>query len=71
MWGLREWRKAFRFPFPPLVCGPPSTIFEVMLCKFRNREGMEMFCRVGEKKKKKILKNLRNAEAVRQSGWLS
>lgn len=33
-------------PFPPLVCGPPSTFFDVMLCKFRDREGMEMFCRV-------------------------
>lgn len=50
MWGLREWRKVFLFPFPPLVCGPPSTFFDVMLCKFRDREGMEMFCRVEKKK---------------------
>lgn len=44
--GMEGAEERLSVPFPPLVCGPPRTFFDVMLCEFRDREGMEMFCRV-------------------------
>lgn len=49
-------------PFPPLVCGPPSACFDVMLCEFRDRDGWKWFAmkKVPELEKRKI---------HNQSGW--